>query len=42
MICPVCHAQMIKVKSQLTVKEPDQIRCVSCRFAIFYRGLKPS
>lgn len=40
MICPVCHSQMIKVRSQADQTQPGQIRCVNCRFAIFYRGLK--
>ena len=39
-ICPVCHSQMIKVRNQAHSQEPGQIRCINCRFAIFYRGLK--
>lgn len=40
MICPVCHNQMIKVRSRLDANAPGQIRCIECRFTIFYRGLK--
>ena len=40
MICPVCHAQMIKVRNRLDSTQAGQIRCVECRYAIFYRGLK--
>jgi hypothetical protein len=40
MICPVCHSQMIKVRARFDQPGPAQIRCVECRFTIFYRGLK--
>jgi hypothetical protein len=40
MICPLCHSQMIKVRVRHDSTQPGQIRCIQCRFAIFYRGLK--
>ena len=38
-ICPLCHSQMIKVRSRAG-SGPEQIRCIDCRFVIFYRGMK--
>ena len=42
MICPLCHSQMIKVRARADVSGPSQIRCVDCRFVIFYCGIRPS
>jgi hypothetical protein len=42
MICPLCHSQMIKVRTRPGQSEPSEIRCVDCRFFIFYRGIKPA
>ena len=40
MICPLCHSQMIKVHARAHGGRPEQIRCLDCRFVIFYRGLR--
>ncbi|MBI4859691.1 MAG: hypothetical protein HY815_05435 [Candidatus Riflebacteria bacterium] len=41
-ICPHCHSQMIKVRKATNPEGPSQIRCVECRFEIFYRGVAKS
>ena len=42
MICPVCHGQMIKSKHSPSDPLPESIKCVCCRFVIYFKGLKPA
>lgn len=39
MVCPVCHGQMIKTKARPVDACPKSIRCVHCRFVIYYKGV---
>lgn len=40
MICPVCHGQMIKTKARPVDACPKSIKCVHCRFVIYYKGVE--
>lgn len=40
MVCPVCRHQMIKTTVKAANSAANAIKCVSCDFVVYYKGVK--